>query len=463
MEKVLEQIISLMLSLSVQFLLAGGLVMAGAAYLMGSWVTERIEEGVVENTGISAALYIEGLLPHDVFTNLDQSQITDETRAALQKVFREGIVSERIATYNVWGPNGLVIDSHRPELVGRTFEVSDDLQSAWNGNVASGFEKLEVHADQTDIMLGVPLLEVYVPVRDTQTGQVIVVVEFYQHAATLEAELLQARGDTWELVFQIFFFSGLLLFSVVLAGDRLIGRQRVMLENQLNESRQLSRRVSELRTDVLKAAQRSTAQSERIMQRIGQDLHDGVAQHLSLASLRLEGAGLAASQDAETVTNALGNAMTELRAISRGLALPDLERLGLVECAKQAVDDHNKNFTASVTVTTDMSPQKFAPLATNIGVYRFIQEALSNVHRHADATDCEVTTRLAGDSIVVTVSDNGKGFDPDKQIGVREDGGQGIPGLMDRAATLDGKVTVVSRPGDGTKIELVLPMVEVQQ
>lgn len=449
-----------MRSLSIQFLAAGGLVMALAAYAVGTWVSDRIERGVVQNSGASAALYIESLIPNRSFIDEDEATVSDAARLALRKAFSEGILSERVVTYNIWGEDGEILDSFRPELRGRKFEPSEALLMAWSGEVASQFQDIEIQADHPESTLGVPLLEVYVPIRDAITGQVLAVVEFYQRAEDLAAELEKARNDSWMLVLQIFGLSGAVLFIIVHAGSRQIERQREQLKLQLAESQRLSQHNDALRERVTRAAQRSTAQSEKIMQRIGHDLHDGVAQHLSLASLRLEGAGLGPSDDAETVMTALSNAMTELRAISRGLALPDLATLSLDDCIAQAVTDHNKSFGSNAQLVQEAKVRTQVSYATKLCVYRFLQETLANANRHANATSVEVRVSVENGKVRVVVSDDGQGFEAQSQSGLREDGGQGLLGLADRAATLNGQIDINTAPGVGTTITLLLPLLE---
>lgn len=454
---------SVLRSLSAQFLVAGGLVMVIAAYAVGTWVANRIEQGVVQNSGVSAALYIESLIPAQSRGRAEDVTLSDEARLALRQVFNEGILSERVVTYNIWGQNGEILDSFLPDERGKIYEPSDPLLTAWSGEVASRFETLQVEADHPESTLGVPLLEVYVPIRDTFTGEVLFVVEFYQRAEDLAEAMATARSDSWMLVSSIFGLSGALLFFIVHAGSRLIQRQREQLQSQLTESRLLSANNEALRKRVSQAAQRSTAQSEKLMQRIGQDLHDGVAQHLSLASLRLEGAGLGQTKDAETVTQSLANAMTELRGISRGLSLPDLATLDLKGCVTQAVNDHNKSFGSDARLADVTDVTIDASYAIKLGVYRFLQESLSNASKHAQASEIVAELTVEDSWINVAVSDNGRGFDTAIPAAVRDDGGQGLLGLADRAATLGGTVEVKSELGKGTRICLHLPITENQE
>lgn len=450
-------------SLSVQFLIAGGLVMMVAAYVVGTWVATRIEQGVVQNSGVSAALYIESLIPTQSRGPAEEATLSEDARLALREIFQEGLLSERVITYNIWSQNGEILDSYRPDQRGRFYEPTEALLTAWSGEVASQFKTLQAQADHPGATLGVPLLEVYVPIRDARTGEVLVVVEFYQRAENLAAALTKARRDSWTLVSQIFGISGALLFIIVHAGSRLIERQREQLRTRLAESRRLSASNDALRKNVSQAAQRSTAQSEKLMQRIGQDLHDGVAQHLSFASLRLEGAGLGPSKDAETVRQSLEIAMKELRGISRGLSLPDLATLDLNGCVKQAVNDHNKSFGSDAKLLDETITKIDMSDAKKLCVYRFIQESLSNASRHAHATEITVRLTINSDWIDVKVSDDGRGFDTQTPAKVREDGGQGLLGLSDRAATLGGKILMTSQPAIGTEIRLRLPLSEEQE
>lgn len=450
-------------SLTVKFLISGGLVMLVAAYVVGTWVATRIEQGVVQNSGASAALYIESLIPAQTKSPAGGATISEDARVALRQVFQEGILSEWVVTYNIWNENGEILDSYRPDQRGRFYDPSEALLIAFSGEVASQFQTLQVQADHPEATLGVPLLEVYVPIRDVRTGEVLVVIEFYQRAERLAAALTKARRDSWTLVSQIFGISGALLFIFVHTGSRLIERQRQQLRAQLAESRRLSANNDALRNKVLQAAQRSTAQSEKLMHRIGQDLHDGVAQHLSLASLRLEGAGLGQSKDADTVRQSLENAMTELRGISRGLSLPDLDRLELKGCAAQSVNDHNRSFGSGAILSDKTEVDTTISYPKKLCVYRFLQESLANANKHAHATNIKVELTIDGVWINISVSDDGRGFNTKEPFRIREDGGQGLPGMSDRAATLGGNIEITSKLSKGTEIRLHLPISEEQE
>lgn len=440
-----------------QFLLAGGAVMLAAMLAVGFWVSARIEQGVVQNSANAAALYMESFVSPLSQDLGDAEGLSPPARQALHEIFANTTLGERVVAYKIWKPGGLVVEASDATLEGQRFEQSDDLRRAWTGTIAASFENLGDAEDAGEAALGVPLLEVYSPIREVWTGEIIAVAEFYERADDLARELADAQRKSWILVSAVFLTSGLLLFGIVRAGGRTIERQQADLQAQLSETRRVSDQNRALRERVMAAANRSTAQAERVMQRVGHDLHDGVAQHLSLAGLRLD-AALAGGDGAEgaTVRAALDAAMRELRAISRGLALPDLDHLGAAEVVARAVEDHRRAFGTEVILATGADAAPDLPYAARLCLYRFVQEALANAHRHAGGAGVAVDFRALPD-VETTVSDLGSGFDPAVSMALRADGGQGLIGLRDRAETLGGQVRIDSAPGAGTRISLHLP------
>lgn len=447
-------------SLLGQFALAGGLVMTVATVIVGAWVSQRIEQGVVQNSAAAAALYFEGFVAPLSSELAVDGELSEPARVALHEIFFGPALGDRVVSYKIWKENGLVLDASNEDLRGQVFLPSDDLLAAWEGRVAASFEELNDDEDASEAELGIPLLEVYSPIRETWTGEIVAVVEFYERADTLADELRDAKRTSWLIVASVFAASGLLLFSIVRAASRLIFQQRQELETQLAESQRVSSQNLVLKDRVMAAAQRSTAQADRVMQRIGQDLHDGVAQHLSLASLRFEAAKPQDEGNASTVRQAMQTAMTELRAISRGLALPDIDQLDLGETLDRAIEDHQNAYNGDIANAVDVPMGLAAPYPIKLCAYRFVQEALANATRHAEATIIRVRASVSDGALEVRVEDDGKGFDVSSVSSVRLDGGQGLLGLRDRAETLNGSVELNSSASEGSVVKLILPITE---
>lgn len=451
------------LTLPVQFLVAGAFVMLVAMFLVGNWMAQRIEAAVVQNSGTSAALFMESFISPLSQEIADTNTLSPPARQALAEIFSGTSLGERVVSYKIWMPGGVVVHASDPALIGQTFPPSDDLLLAFSGQVASGFEDLNDLEDQGEAALGVPLLEVYTPIREAWTGDIIAVAEFYEVADQLANDIASARTTSWLIVGGAFLGSGVLLFGIVQAGGRTIGMQQQRLTEQLQKTEDMSRQNARLRMRAVAASARAVAQTEQAIRRIGSDLHDGPAQYLSLASLRLEGA-LATAQstgnDALLVRESLDKALEELRMISRGLALPDLESLGISTLVERVVKDHQRQTELQVAVEMVTLENVSVNYAQKLCIFRFLQESLSNVSRHAHAQAATVQLHHDKDGLTVSVTDSGAGFDPDAAREVRTDGGQGLLGLKDRAESLGGALAIQSGIGAGTTLTLTLPIEE---
>lgn len=201
------------------------------------------------------------------------------------------------------------------------------------------------------------------------------------------------------------------------------------------------------------------AEEER--QRIARELHDDTAQTLAALVLRLQMARR--SPDAGTrerllreLHDDLHRASAGVRRILRGLRPPLLEESGLVA----AVRSHLKSALAETAVEYSLEAAEVDHLLSpdaRLALYRIVQEAVSNVVRHAEAT--RLAVRIADDDgqVRLEVHDDGLGFDqtrPESTAGR----GLGIVGILERAAILGGKAHVGSRPGQGTDVLVIVPV-----
>ena len=92
-----------------QFLLAGGAVMLLAMLIVGAWVALRIEQGVVQNSATSAALYMESFVSPLSQELADADGLSEPALVALKEIFAGGLLSERVVSYKIWKPGGLVV------------------------------------------------------------------------------------------------------------------------------------------------------------------------------------------------------------------------------------------------------------------------------------------------------------------------------------------------------------------
>jgi signal transduction histidine kinase len=294
------------------------------------------------------------------------------------------------------------------------------------------------------------LVEVYAPVRLETDGRVIAVNEFYLLPDALDAEIRDAQLRSWAVVTAVGLVTYVLLGGIVKRGSDTILRQQDELQKRLDQNVRLHQRVRQ-------AAGRTTALNEQALRRISADLHDGPGQALALALLRLDAlqapcenqdSCARTSADFRTVHSAVRDALNEVRAISAGLRLPELEPLTIAQVATRAIDDHQRRSGTQVERELADLPER-APLATKIALLRTLQEALSNATRHGGGKDVKVAVTSDADAVRLAVVDHGPGFDTNL---AQRSGRLGLAGMRERAELLGGGFEVHSHPDDGTEV-----------
>jgi two-component system NarL family sensor kinase len=213
--------------------------------------------------------------------------------------------------------------------------------------------------------------------------------------------------------------------------------------------------------DGLVAATVSAQEAER--RRVAADLHDGVTQviaslafHLSAAEIAMESSSSAFAVDQVRAARRLADlAVVEARNAVSGLRSPVLDDLGLaagLESLGRSVPQ--------LDVTVDASELEL-PDHVATALYRVAQECIQNVVKHAEATHIRVTLDQVGGNVSLTVSDNGRGFDPQRVPRVDDDPDghrYGMVGMHERIQLLGGRLVVESEPGAGTTVRAAIPL-----
>ena len=182
------------------------------------------------------------------------------------------------------------------------------------------------------------------------------------------------------------------------------------------------------------------------------ELHDTVAQSLMAARARLGDNSLAVVGE---VADLVAEAEEQVRAVMARTRPPALREGDLARAVGALRDDMDNRYGLNVRLSWPEEPYPL-PLVTAVTVYRFFQEALLNVVKHADVDDACAELRVDDDWVVAVVSDSGPGFDPER---VRSDRGRhvGLSLLRDRARLVGGALEVASWPAEGTILTLRLP------
>jgi PAS domain S-box-containing protein len=189
--------------------------------------------------------------------------------------------------------------------------------------------------------------------------------------------------------------------------------------------------------------------------RFAREIHDQAGS--SLTALLLECGALARNDDPAAVRDGLGtmrehivSIIDDLRRVAKGLYPSLLDDLGLAGALGALIDDIERVSGLEVEVDLALDGARL-PRATELTIYRVVQEALTNVVRHAGASRVEVVCRREAAALRIAVRDDGKGFVP----GERE--GLGLVAMRDRIGALGGTLQLVTGPARGAAIEVVLP------
>ena len=208
-----------------------------------------------------------------------------------------------------------------------------------------------------------------------------------------------------------------------------------------------------------RAGRIAVRQIERERQRLGLELHTGIGQMLAAIHLHLEviSTGLpsppaSVGQALESISTLAADSLAQVRDISRRLHPPEWQRLTLESAVRQLweISGVPQRFTASL----EIHPFPWEPsLETKILIYRALQEALFNLVRHSQATRVEVALEVSDGRLVLSVADNGVGFDVQRACSAPASlaSGIGLRSIRETAQELGGELEVKSGT-DGTRL-----------
>jgi signal transduction histidine kinase len=455
--------------LTSQFLIASTVVFTSGMAIVGAWTSDRIESDVTHHTAAATALYFESFVAPVIQDLATGDTLPVEKRYLLSKLVSDTPISQRVVSFKIWRQGGVIAYATQSELIGKTFPPSTKLRLAWSGQIAAEVSRLDDEENRLERAGGIPLLEVYVPIRADNSGRIIAVAEFYERADQLERDIFNAQMQGWAIIAVIAASAVFALFGIVGGASRTIDRQKLELQKRITELQNLLSQNRDLRMRIERSSQRALEVNEQHLRRLGAELHDGPAQLLGLALLRLDtlersaasakGNGAEArtqsNTDASTIRTALRDALGEIRNISVGLSLPALDQLSMGATLQAAVRDHVRR--SNTTVDTDISADGIAAVhAAKTAAFRFVQEALGNATRHAGAgAEKKVHAYEENGYVIIEVSDSGKGFDPARPMSGER---LGLVGLRERVESLGGEFAIHSSPGGGTTLTAKLPL-----
>lgn len=202
---------------------------------------------------------------------------------------------------------------------------------------------------------------------------------------------------------------------------------------------------------------------EEERRRVAREIHDGPAQSLANLAFRLEVCQKLLSSDVERaraeiegLKKQLRDSLQEVRRIIFDLRPLALDDLGLVPAVRAYLDDVSQRTGLQVSFRV-LGQERRLPSPLEVTLFRLVQEAVSNVWKHARAATVDVKVEFLPDRVQAVVQDDGIGFD----VAAGEaEGHFGLAGMRERVALLDGAFDIDSQPGRGTRVSFTIPVTE---
>jgi signal transduction histidine kinase len=457
------------LDLTGRFMAASSITLILGMLLVGQWVASRISDGVIHTHATAAALYAQSFIEPRVQELANHPSLSADARRDLDALLLPEAMGGPVVGFRIWKGQRIVY-SDKPNLVGSAHPTSRMRERAWAGKVVATYEQKET-GDEPQIENDMPLLEIYAPVRRTGTTEIIALAETYQLAPDLPSELFKAQVGSWIVVGV--FTAGLLMiqFLIVNWGNHTIKQQRAALDQRIAELSRILEENDSLRKKSVEANARVADTNERLLRRIGADLHDGPVQLLGMAMLRLgslkEVVGSAdesivreAEDDLEVLRDGLQECLAEIRNLSAGLAPPAIEDLSLSDVVISVVRRHERRTGTSVRLELVGLPGS-ARLPVKSCLYRCVQEGLNNAFRHAEGKGQAVVAEVQDGFIRVSVLDAGPGLSSESRPEWHS--GQGLLGLRDRIEALGGDLKIEQRPSGGVRLNASIPLLQAAE
>jgi signal transduction histidine kinase len=383
-----------------------------------------------------------------------------------------GFVQDRILQYplvlvKIWRSDGTVVFSNDRNLVGRRFgSLNHQLREAFSTGTTVSVVVSTRDERENAPSQGLPgrVLETYVPVfifQGRNEGPPVAVVQTYTDYAVVQAQVDQVRRTVLVMLVGGLAILFVLLLPIARRVSRRLEQQAVRLGELLSREQAAQAERRGLLDKTLRAAE-----EERT--RLAAELHDGPVQGLARIGYGLERVrmrkGQGSSGGAEELLAQLQAAVFEevrdLRALMSRLRPPVLDQRGLEDAIRDRAEAIRHEFGIDCVVEANLE-RRLAPLLETV-LYRFSQEALTNVVKHAGARRARIGLFRDNGTVILEVDDDGSGFEPARAAGEGREH-LGLLVMRERVEMAGGTWSIDSSPGRGTRIRAVLPAAEAER
>ena len=427
---------------------------------------------------------ISNMSPVDFFTDKEKAYITGR----IEKVFTEGISD---AEANLFTKNGdevphyftgqLITYENKPCLIGMGIDVSERKKAEEKIKISNERYMLATKATNDTIwdwdmksgscfwgegfytqfgyhhfveMNAKTFWETHIHPVDQQrviNSKESFIINKTEGFWSEEYRFQKANGD-----YSIVSDRGFLVFDKEKNVVRVIGSMQDITDKKNMEKKLLQQELSKHKL----IAQAMINAQEKERAEIGQELHDNVNQILSTGKLYIELAKSSEDQKnnlLEFCEENINNAINEIRKISRALVPSSIEDLGLTESINDLVEHINSTKSINVEFYTVCWSDEIIGSTQKLTLFRIIQEQVNNVLKHSGAKNLIIELEMDEyeNSIKLNISDDGKGFDPEK---IKTKKSLGFSNIFSRTHLFDGKISIVSAPEKGCKLNVQIPL-----
>ncbi len=229
------------------------------------------------------------------------------------------------------------------------------------------------------------------------------------------------------------------------------------------KSVQLQRNLEEVKTNQEKLLLKTELEiQEQTFQFISKEIHDNVTQGLSLAKLNLNVIDLQNLQESQLLIHKsidlIAKALSDLNHLSKSLDADLIESYGLIHAIKFEIERWRR-LTKNDIELNILGELKFLNTNSELLIFRIIQEAINNIIKYAKAEYIIINFAYSTNTLKVDIKDDGIGFNPEA-ISINRKIGEmaGLKNMRQRAESLEGKLLIESQPGQGTLLQVIIPI-----
>ncbi|HEY8577740.1 MAG TPA: histidine kinase [Devosia sp.] len=444
-------------SFAVRFVLLGGVYTLAAMVICGVLIATFLSDTFVKRRGGDIAALGQRILAPAMRGYVPGESLPPEAASFLTNLMSDPVLSAEFPLLRIWSADLDIMYANTPLPPPASVPPAEVVKGFDAGAATVKFPMSERGLFGFRRRDNDPVA-IFFPLRNASSGQIIAVAELQDVRVGLQRDLNFVATASWVAVTCISLIVMIGLFVIGLQGARTVERQRALLAKRLQQFRSRATRYRHSKDVAEEATRNVTLLTERYLRNIGTDLHDGPAQTIGLAVLKLDGVRSksraaqrsAAISDVEAV---LGDAMAEIRDIAMALVLPEIDRLDIAQVINNAAARHLRRTGGGLMFDNQAEPVQL-PADVSVCVFRFVQEGLNNAFKHGLAGNQTLTARTEDGLLKLAISNH---YDEHASPVLPQHIGIGLYSLRTRVQSLGGTFSFVRNNGL-SRLEMWLPL-----